>query len=119
MAKRGSLTFDAVKASKAAPPAGEPAPPPAPAAEPSPKATRRGRGRPAKREEGVKLYGMTLRIPSAYRNALRRAAEQETDRQGRVVSVHDVILEAVEKHLRRKGIAMGGQAGSAEDDGED
>lgn len=89
MAGRGKLTFDAVKASKATTPAeGDTTTP-----------EKRGRGRPAKRAGDERLFGMTLRIPGELRLALRRAAEDETDRQGRVVSVHDVILAAIESHL--------------------
>lgn len=101
MAKRASLSFDAVKASKGgaadpAPPAVEPAPMPAAPA-------KRGRGRPAKRDPAARVFGMTLRIPGDLRRELRRLAEDETERQGRVVSVHDVILDAVAAHLARKG----------------
>ena len=62
MAKRAALTFDAMKVAKGAPAPSE-APPPAPAAA-APEAAKRGRGRPAKRPEGVKLYGMTLAFPA-------------------------------------------------------
>lgn len=102
MAKRASLSFDAVKASKASPPATEPPPAPA-AAEPEEK---RGRGRPPKRAADEKVFGMTLRVPGNLRRALRRLAEEETDNANQVVSVHDVILEAVQDHLRRKGVKV-------------
>ena len=104
MAKRAALTFDAMKVAKGAPAPSE-APPPAPAAA-APEAAKRGRGRPAKRPEGVKLYGMTLRVPSDLRRALRRLAEDETDARGEVVSIHDLILEAVGSHLARKGVKV-------------
>lgn len=104
MAKRAALTFDAMKVAKGAPAPSE-APPPAPAAA-APEAEKRGRGRPAKRPEGVKLYGMTLRVPSDLRRALRRLAEDETDARGEVVSIHDLILEAVGSHLARKGVKV-------------
>jgi len=105
MAKRAALTFDAMKVAKGAPAPSE-APPPAPAAA-APEAEKRGRGRPAKRPEGVKLYGMTLRIPSNLRRALRRLADDETDaRGGDVVFIHDVILEAVSAHLASKGVKV-------------
>ena len=106
MAKRASLTtFDAMKGSKAATMA-----PAAPAGsdsvitpdEPKP-APARGRGRPVKRDPEAKIFGMTLRIPGHVRIALRRLAESETDKRGRIVSVHDVIVQAVESHLARKG----------------
>lgn len=106
MAKRASLSFDAVKASKAAPPVTT-APPAAP--EPTEGGDGeggRGRGRPRTRPADVKIYGMTLRIPGELRRALRRLAEDETDERQRVVSVHDVILEAVEAHLARKGVKV-------------
>ena len=76
MAKRAALTFDAMKVAKGGS-AARPAPiaPPPTAVEPG--AEKRGRGRPAKRPEGVKLYGMTLRIPSDLRRALRRLAEDD------------------------------------------
>ncbi len=104
MAKRASLNFDALKGSKAIPATGE-GETPAPAvvkAEPA----KRGRGRPPVRAPGAKVFGMTLRIPGELRLALRRLAEQETDSRGRVVSVHDVILQAVEAHLSRKGVRL-------------
>lgn len=96
MAKRASLSFDAVKASKANPPAAVERQAPAVAEPPEEKP---GRGRPAKRPPDVKLYGMTLRIEGDLRRALRRRAEEETDERGKVVSVHDVILAAIEAHL--------------------
>ena len=106
MAKRASLSFDAMVGSKTAPATGEAA---TPAARPAPvaKTEKRGRGRPAKRDPDAKTFGMTLRIPGSLRLALRRAAERETDAKGRVVSVHDVILEAVDAYLARKGIKEG------------
>ncbi len=105
MAKRAALTFDAMKVAKGGS-AARPAPiaPPPTAVEPG--AEKRGRGRPAKRPEGVKLYGMTLRIPSDLRRALRRLAEDETDARGQVVSIHDLILEALGDHLARKGVKV-------------
>lgn len=114
MAKRASLSFDALKGSKAAPATGEGETaaradrqasghdaPPAPATTP------RGRGRPAKRDPAAQVFGMTLRVPSDLRRALRRAAEMETDARGQVVSVHDVILQAVDAYLSRKGVKVG------------
>lgn len=60
----------------------------------------RGRGRPAKRPADARIYSMTLRVPGDVRRALRRLADNETDRRGRVVSLHDLILEAVNALLR-------------------
>lgn len=96
MAKRASLTFDALKGSKAgaAPEAAAPAKVDLP--------EKRGRGRPPVRDPDAKVFGMTLRIPGDLRKALRRVAEDETEARGRVVSVHDVILQAIEAHLARK-----------------
>ena len=105
MAKRAALTFDAMKVAKGA--AAEAPAPVAAVQAPAPEAEKRGRGRPAKRPEGVKLYGMTLRIPSNLRRALRRLADDETDaRGGDVVSIHDLILEAVGSHLASKGVKV-------------
>lgn len=104
MAKpRAPLSFDQVKASKPTPAAAEPAP----VAQPEPQEEKRGRGRPAKRPADERVFGMTLRVPGALRRALRRLAEEETDDTGRIVSVHDVILEAVTAHLARKGVKVG------------
>ena len=47
---------------------------------------------------------MTLRVTANLRKALRHLAEVETDKRGQVVSVHDVIVQAVESHLTRNGI---------------
>lgn len=94
MAGRGKLTFDAVKATKAAPPAE--------AETTQAETVKRSRGRPRKREGDGRLFGMTLRIDGDLRRALRRVAEEETDAQGRVVSVHDVILAAIESHLAKR-----------------
>lgn len=60
------------------------------------------RGRPRKRPENHRIYGMTLRINGELRKELRRAAEDETDQRGEVVSIHDVILDAVAAHLEHK-----------------
>lgn len=109
MAKRASLSFDALKESKAAPASGEgEAGRPAVVPAQPPPAVKRGRGRPAKRAPGLKTFGMTLRVSGPLRLALRRAAEKETDARGEVVSVHDVIVEAVTAHLARKGVKIEG-----------
>jgi len=95
---RAKLTFADVKASKV------PGPTESPKA-PEPEA--RGRGRPPKRDPDAKTYGMTLRVSAGLRKALRKAAEDDTDRGGEVVSVHDVIMGAVEAELSRRGIPTG------------
>ena len=106
MAKRASLSFDALKAAK-----GTPAPEAvaAPEAPPKPAATaeKRGRGRPAKRPADGRIYGMTLRVPGDLRRRLRRLAEDETDARGQVVSVHDLILEAVTELLIDREVRRG------------
>jgi hypothetical protein len=58
-------------------------------------------GRPIKRPEQAneQIFAMTLRMPGSLRRSLRRAADDATDKAGAVVSVHDVILTALEKHL--------------------
>lgn len=61
------------------------------------------RGRPRKRYTEERMYGMTLRIPSSIRKALRRLAEYETDERGLVVSIHDLVLECVTGELRARG----------------
>ncbi len=105
MAKRASLSFDALKGSKATPAGGEIEPPPT--SKPTPdKPVKRGRGRPPVRDPSAKVFGMTLRINGDLRRAMRRLAEQETDKLGRVVSVHDMIREAVEAHLARKDVKV-------------
>lgn len=104
MAKRASLSFDALKQSKA-PPA-EPVEGAAPS-DLEPKAEKRGRGRPAKRPADSRIYGMTLRVPGELRRALRRLAEDETDARGSVVSIHDLILEAVGAYLIEKNVRRG------------
>ena len=106
MAKRASLNFDALKGSKAIPAAGEGETPASVSRATEAKPIKRGRGRPPVRDPNAKVFGMTLRIPGDLRLALRRLAEQETDAQGRVVSVHDVILQAVEARLARKGVKV-------------
>jgi hypothetical protein len=108
MAKRASLSFAAVKAAK--PGQGAEPLPPADLTKPDPEAAqeKRGRGRPPVRgPELGKVYGRTRRIPGPLRLALRRLAERETESAGRIVSVHDVILQAVEAQLSRKGVKVG------------
>lgn len=61
-------------------------------------------GRPRKRPAAERIFGMTLRIPSSLRNRLRRAAEAETEYLGEIVSVHDIVLIALESELRRRGV---------------
>lgn len=99
---RAKLTFADVKASKAPAPAASAAESPQ-APEPQGKKP----GRPAKRDPDTKTFGMTLRVSGEMRKALRKAAEDDTDARGLVVSVHDVIMGAVEAELARRGIPTG------------
>jgi hypothetical protein len=109
MAKRANLSFDALKQSKVQP-----------ATEAAPSRTtsqpldagdgadpKRGRGRPPKRPADSRIYGMTLRVPGELRRALRRLAEDETDARGSVVSIHDLILEAVGAYLIERNVRRG------------
>lgn len=73
---------------------------PAPEQQPGPKRV----GRPRKRPAAERIFGMTLRIPTSLRNRLRRAAEAETEYLGEIVSVHDIVLIALESELRRRGV---------------
>lgn len=110
--KRAALSFDTVKARKApqeasgaasAPSGGSDAPK---AAEglPEPSLSPRGRGRPPKRAPG-RTYGLTVRIDSDLRRQLRRLAEDESDRRGAIVSLNDLVVEAVGDLLERRGRA--------------
>lgn len=101
MAKRPALTFEAVKAAK--PDQVKPEPVAEVTAAPAvSNAVKRGR----KPIGDDRQFGMTLRISPALRLALRSAADQDTAKGSRVVSVHDVILKAVEADLRRRGIKL-------------
>jgi hypothetical protein len=110
--KRAALTFDQVKATKTAQEAPGAAPRPAegvhaskPAeALPVPSLSPRGRGRPPKRAPG-RTYGLTVRIDSDLRRQLRRLAEDESDRRGAIVSLNDLMVEAVADLLERRGRA--------------
>jgi hypothetical protein len=104
MAKRAALTFDAMKVAKGAPPTSEAT---ASGITPAVAVEKRGRGRPAKRPADARIYGMTLRIPGDVRKQLRRLAEDETDARGAVVSIHDLILEAVEALLIERVVKRG------------
>lgn len=66
------------------------------------RATGQPRGRPLKRPDrtGEKVFAMTVRLPASLRLDLRRAADRLTDKAGKVVSVHDIVLAALERHLR-------------------
>ena len=95
---RAKMTFADVKASKA--PVDSVS---ADSAEKPAEGQRRERGRPPKHVPGEKIFGMTLRIPGELRKSLRQVADIETDRAGAVVSVHDVILQAIHADLKRRG----------------
>ena len=68
------------------------------------------RGRPPKRPLDANgkavVFGQTIRMTPSLRRALRAAADLETDQAGAVVSVHDIILEAVHRYLVAKGIQV-------------
>ena len=64
------------------------------------------RGRPPKRPAQERIFGMTLRIPASMRRALRHIADRETDFSGNVVSVHDVVTNAIIADLARRGIVL-------------
>lgn len=107
MAGRGKIGLESLTASKEAAAVVTSAPP-AVVADDAPPA-KRGRGRPPKGAQPASAgttYGQTIRMTPGLRKALRAAADAETDAQGKVVSVHDVILQAVQSHLKRKGITI-------------
>lgn len=95
---RAKMTFADVKASKA--PIDQVS---ADSTDGASEGPQRTRGRPAKHVPGEKIFGMTLRIPGELRKSLRQVADIETDRAGAVVSVHDVILQAIHADLKRRG----------------
>lgn len=110
--KRAALSFDTVKARKApqeapgaglAPSSGSDTPKAAEGV-PAPSLSPRGRGRPPKRAPG-RTYGLTVRIDSDLRRQLRRLAEDESDRRGRIISLNDLVVEAVADLLERQGRA--------------
>jgi hypothetical protein len=110
--KRAALSFDTVKARKAPQEASGADLDPSAASDtpkaakglPEPSLSPRGRGRPPKRAPG-RTFGLTVRIDSDLRRQLRRLAEDESDRRGRIVSLNDLILEAVGELLERQGRA--------------
>ena len=102
---RAKMTFDSVKATKGQGAAESAAPAPAVQEAPAPASGgKRGPGRPPKRDKSAVEYGMTLRISASLRRSLRRAADDATDAKGRVVSVHDIILDAVRGELKKRGL---------------
>jgi hypothetical protein len=109
MAGRGKIGLESLTASKEAATVVTSAPPVAVEDDTAP--AKRGRGRPPKGAQPAsagKTYGQTIRMTPALRRALRAAADAETEAAGKVISVHDVILEAVKRHLTRKGIEVNG-----------
>ena len=95
---RAKMTFADVRASKASLDQV-----PADSTDRASEGPQRTRGRPSKQVPGEKIFGMTLRIPGELRKSLRQVADIETDRAGAVVSVHDVILQAIHADLKRRG----------------
>lgn len=88
---------------------------------------RPGKGRPRKvtrvRDPDAALIGQTIRMTNGERDALRKAADLENRRRREalrgqidpktgkaakhvIASVHDVILDAVYRHLSRLGIPI-------------
>lgn len=100
MAKRPALTFAAVRADK--PGSDAPQATPEDAGSNQGTAGKSKAGRPPKGD--ARQFGMTLRMSADLRLALRAAADQDTAKAGSVVSVHDVILKALQADLRRRGI---------------
>lgn len=107
--KRAALSFDLVKATKTAQeapraPSGpsvgvEPAQP----AEglPGPSLSPRGRGRPPKRTDEP-TYGLTVRIGHDLWAQLRHLATDETKVRERIVSLNELVLEAVADLINRR-----------------
>ena len=107
--KRAALTFDQVKATKTA----QEAPgavsgssvgvEPVQAAEglPEPSLSPRGRGRPPKRTDEP-TYGLTVRIGHDLWAQLRQLATDETKRRGRIISLNELMLEAVADLIKRR-----------------
>ncbi|MFN9090027.1 MAG: hypothetical protein ACK5V0_00580 [Alphaproteobacteria bacterium] len=107
--KRAALTFDQVKATKTA----QEAPgavsgsvvgvEPVQAAEglPEPSLRPRGRGRPPKRTDEP-TYGLTVRIGHDLWAQLRQLATDETRVRGRIVSLNELVLEAVADLIKRR-----------------
>mgnify|MGYP003545092585 FL=1 len=62
------------------------------------------------RDPSTKTYSMTLRIKGPLRLDLRHEADLRTGELGRVCTVHDVILEALQSHLAAKRRERAGEA---------
>ena len=112
MAGRAKLTFDQVKATKtpqeapgaaSRPAGGDHAAKPA-ERPPEPSLSPRGRGRPPKRTDEP-TYGLTVRIGHDLWAQLRQLATDETKVRGRIVSLNELVLEAVGELIKRRGRA--------------
>lgn len=57
------------------------------------------RGRPKQFED--KRFGYTLRLLPELRKYLKQLAQEKTDVAGQIVTVHEVIMEAITDMLRR------------------
>jgi hypothetical protein len=107
--KRAALTFDQVKATKTALEAPGPASGPSVGVEPvqaadgipAPSLRPRGRGRPPKRTDEP-TYGLTVRIGHGLWAQLRQLATDETKRRGRIISLNELMLEAVADLIKRR-----------------
>ncbi|MCA6233369.1 MAG: hypothetical protein IM644_14010 [Phenylobacterium sp.] len=107
--KRAALSFDTVKARKApqeAPgadlaPSGGSDTPKAAEGVPAPSLSPRGRGRPPKRTDEP-TYGLTVRIGHDLWAQLRQLATDETKRRGRIISLNELMLEAVAELIKRR-----------------
>ncbi len=107
--KRAALSFDTVKARKApqeasgaaSVPSGGSDTPKAAEGLPEPSLSPRGRGRPPKRTDEP-TYGLTVRIGHDLWAQLRQLATDETRVRGRIVSLNELVLEAVADLIKRR-----------------
>lgn len=107
--KRAALSFDQVKATKTAQEAPRAASGPSVGVEPAqpaeglpgPSLSPRGRGRPPKRTDEP-TYGLTVRIGHDLWAQLRHLATDETKVRERIVSLNELVLEAVADLINRR-----------------